>query len=42
MKFNATPITGAVIIELTPLLDERGFLARSWCQDEFKAHGLET
>lgn len=42
MKFNATPIAGAVIVELTPLLDERGFFARSWCQDEFKAHGLET
>ena len=42
MHFDATPITGAVIIELTPLLDERGFFARSWCQDEFKAHGLET
>jgi dTDP-4-dehydrorhamnose 3,5-epimerase len=42
MKFNSTPITGAVIIELTPLVDERGFFARSWCQDEFKAHGLET
>ena len=42
MQFDATPITGAVIIELTPLLDERGFFARSWCQGEFKAHGLET
>ena len=42
MKFNATPIAGAVIIVLTPLLDERGFFARSWCQDELKAHGLET
>ena len=42
MKFNATPISGAVTIELTPLVDERGFFARSWCHDEFKAHGLET
>jgi dTDP-4-dehydrorhamnose 3,5-epimerase len=41
MKFNATPIIGAVIVELTPMLDERGFFARSWCHDEFKAHGLE-
>ena len=42
MKFEVTPITGAVIVELTPLLDERGFFARSWCHDEFKAQGLET
>jgi dTDP-4-dehydrorhamnose 3,5-epimerase len=42
MEFNATPISGAVVIELTPLPDERGFFARSWCDDEFEAHGLET
>jgi dTDP-4-dehydrorhamnose 3,5-epimerase len=42
MKFNATPIPGAMIIELAPLLDERGFFARSWCENEFKAHGLAT
>jgi dTDP-4-dehydrorhamnose 3,5-epimerase len=42
MRFNPTPITGAVVIEPTLLVDERGFFARSWCHDEFKAHGLET
>ncbi|MBI3899639.1 MAG: dTDP-4-dehydrorhamnose 3,5-epimerase [Gammaproteobacteria bacterium] len=41
MKFTATPISDAVIIDLTPLQDERGFFARSWCYDEFKANGLD-
>ena len=28
-------------IELERLEDERGFFARTWCQREFEAHGLE-
>lgn len=41
MKFLPTPLAGAYVVELEPLQDERGFFARSFCQDEFRAHGLE-
>jgi len=30
-----------VLIELEPIEDERGFFARSFCQNEFKAQGLD-
>lgn len=42
MKFIETPLQEAYIIELEPVEDERGFFARSWCQDEFRAHGLNA
>jgi len=41
LKFLATPLAGAYLIELEQLDDERGFFARSFCQNEFKAHGLD-
>lgn len=41
MKFVATPLAGAFLIELQPIEDERGFFARSFCADEFKKHGLD-
>lgn len=41
MKFTPTPLAGAYLIELEQLEDERGFFARSFCQNEFKAHGLD-
>ena len=34
-------LPGAYIIDLEPIADERGFFARSWCGDEFAAHGLD-
>jgi dTDP-4-dehydrorhamnose 3,5-epimerase len=40
LKFLPTPLAGAFVIELEHLEDERGFFARSFCQDEFRAHGL--
>ena len=40
MRFIETPIPGAMIIELEPHFDERGFFARAWCRNEFQAHGL--
>jgi dTDP-4-dehydrorhamnose 3,5-epimerase len=40
MKFIETKIKGAFVIEPQRLEDERGFFARVWCQDEFKAQGL--
>ena len=42
MIFTETSLPGAYIIELNPSHDERGFFARSWCQQEFAAHGLKT
>lgn len=40
MKFTETKLKGAFIIDIEPREDERGFFARSWCEDEFKKHGL--
>lgn len=40
MKFTETALAGAYIIDIEQLPDERGFFARSWCQREFAAHGL--
>ncbi len=40
MKFQETPIEGLYVIELEPRGDERGFFARGFCRDEFRAHGL--
>ena len=40
MIFHKTKIPGVVEIHLDPHADERGFFARSWCQKEFEAQGL--
>src|SRR6266851_3030277 len=40
MIFMETKLKGAFIIEPEKLEDERGFFARTWCQNEFAAHGL--
>jgi dTDP-4-dehydrorhamnose 3,5-epimerase len=40
MFFTETKLKGAFIIEPEKLEDDRGFFARSWCQREFEAHGL--
>ena len=40
--FTETPLAGAFILELERREDERGFFARTWCQREFEAHGLES
>jgi dTDP-4-dehydrorhamnose 3,5-epimerase len=41
VHFSATPLSGAFTIELEKKADDRGFFARSFCQDEFRQHGLE-
>lgn len=41
MLFTETDLPGAFIIDLEPRKDERGFFAREFCQEEFKAHGLK-
>ena len=40
--FTETKLEGAFIIEPERLEDERGFFARTWCQREFEAHGLNA
>ena len=42
MKFIETQIPGVWIVELERLGDDRGFFARSFCTDEFAAHGIDT
>lgn len=40
MRFQETALPGAFTVAPDPLEDERGFFARSFCRDEFRAHGL--
>ena len=40
MRFTPLPLPGAYVLDLEPLTDERGFFARTFCRDEFRAHGL--
>ena len=35
-------LPGAFVVEPERREDERGFFARTWCLDEFAAHGLNT
>ena len=41
MQFIETPLAGAYVIELDRHEDERGFFARTFCVEEFKARGLD-
>src|SRR5579863_1734973 len=40
MIFEETKISGVVIVALEHHRDERGFFARTWCENEFHEHGL--
>ena len=41
MTFRETPLKGVWLVELEKRGDERGFFARQFCTEEFKAHGLD-
>lgn len=41
MIFKETELKGAYIIESEPLKDERGYFARTYCQNDFRQNGLE-
>lgn len=41
MQFGATAIDGAMIVELDKHEDERGYFARTFCEEEFARAGLE-
>lgn len=40
MRFLQTPLAGALVVEVERKEDSRGFFARTWCAEEFTAHGL--
>jgi dTDP-4-dehydrorhamnose 3,5-epimerase len=40
MIFQQTKLPGVFEIRIERVTDERGFFARSWCREEFEAHGL--
>jgi dTDP-4-dehydrorhamnose 3,5-epimerase len=42
VKFTPTDLPGAFLIDLEPIVDERGFFARTWCGEEFAEHGLSA
>lgn len=42
MIFTESPLSGAFLVDLELLPDERGFFARTYCLDEFAAHGLSA
>lgn len=42
MRFLPTTLDGVFLIELEARQDERGFLARTYCEKEFSSHGLNT
>jgi dTDP-4-dehydrorhamnose 3,5-epimerase len=41
VRFTETPVPGAWLIELEPIADDRGWFARTFCAEEFAAHGLD-
>jgi dTDP-4-dehydrorhamnose 3,5-epimerase len=42
MIFASTQLEDALLIDIEPKGDERGFFARTWCRQEFAARGLDT
>ena len=42
MRFQATAIDDLWLIELEAIADPRGHFARSYCREEFRAHGIEA
>ncbi|HVN84167.1 MAG TPA: dTDP-4-dehydrorhamnose 3,5-epimerase [Candidatus Binatia bacterium] len=42
MIFRETELPGAFVVELERIADERGFFARSFCQRDFAARGLNS
>jgi dTDP-4-dehydrorhamnose 3,5-epimerase len=40
MKFTPTRLPGCYVVELDKRVDERGYFARTWCEQELAAAGL--
>ncbi|MGI9264514.1 MAG: dTDP-4-dehydrorhamnose 3,5-epimerase family protein, partial [Gammaproteobacteria bacterium] len=42
VKFVETDLVGVFVVEPEILEDDRGFFARSWCEEEFARAGLKV
>ena len=42
MKFQETRLKGAFVVEIERREDFRGSFGRTWCEEEFRSHGLNT
>src|SRR5579864_2458099 len=42
MRFSETKLRGAFVVDLDRHVDERGYFARTFCEQEFERHGLPT
>lgn len=42
MIFNPTTLADAFLLDLERRSDDRGFFARTYCETEFRTHGLEA
>ncbi len=42
MIFEQTPISGSYLVKQEPRSDQRGFFARSFCEEEFSRNGLNS
>ena len=42
MKFSKTELSGAYVIEIEKIEDQRGFFSRVWDKNEFKKQGLSS
>lgn len=42
MRFAHTGVDGVLVVDIEPIVDERGFFARAWCPAEFGAAGLHA
>jgi len=42
VKFEPTQIDGAFLVAIEPRTDDRDWFARAWCEEEFRAQGLEV
>jgi dTDP-4-dehydrorhamnose 3,5-epimerase len=42
LKLLKTPLADLYVVEIEPLIDDRGFFARSFCARDFQAYGLEA
>lgn len=42
MRFHPAQLSGVWIVEIEPREDDRGFFARTFCEQEFGTHGLNT
>ena len=41
MKFTPSPLDGVWVLDLERIEDDRGFFARTWCEEELRNQGLD-